>query len=129
MIVSQAFKVHSAVPAAADATRRPLIWLSLVCLDAPLVAIAWQEMFAKAFNSPISIAERMALFLTAWCIYLADRVVDCLSTDRSETETLRSAFCRRYLPLLLSIAAVVGIADLAVIATSIGNDILYPGVV
>jgi hypothetical protein len=85
--------------------------LNLVCLDAPIVAVTWQWLFARSFHLPISVPERVALFLTAWLIYLADRLGDALSLRDGNEKSLRERFCRRHRgewPLLL---AGVGLFD------------------
>ena len=48
---------------ALDIRKRPLIWLSVCCLDAPFVAIAWQWLFADVFSVPLPAANTVALFL------------------------------------------------------------------
>jgi hypothetical protein len=56
-----------------------LTWLNLVCLDAPLVAASWQWLFARTFGVPVISANACALFLTAWLIYLVDRLGDSVA--------------------------------------------------
>ena len=60
-------------------SRNPLVWLNLVCLDAPLVAICWQWIFGNTLHLVVPLGHRLALFLTAWLIYLADRFGDSMS--------------------------------------------------
>jgi hypothetical protein len=74
----------------------PLLWLNLVCLDAPLVALAWQWLFAKTFGVAVSPAASAALFLTAWFIYLADRMGDCYSLAPGIPRSVRQQFCSRH---------------------------------
>ena len=64
---------------ALDIRKRPFIWLSVCCLDAPFVAIAWQWLFADVFSIPLPGANTAALFFTAWFIYLIDRFADSVS--------------------------------------------------
>src|SRR3954468_10957039 len=52
-------------------SRNPLVWLNLVCLDAPLVTISWQWIFGNALHLVVPLGHRLALFFTAWLIYLA----------------------------------------------------------
>ena len=53
------------VPAAAVRVRYPpIIWLSILCLDAPIVALSWQWIFAWTFGARLSVALRALLFLT-----------------------------------------------------------------
>ena len=57
----------------------PVVWLNLVCLDAPLVSVAWLWLFARTFHATVDPVNCAALFLTAWLIYLADRLADSCS--------------------------------------------------
>ena len=54
-------------PAIAPAARArqnysPVIWLNLFCLDAPLVALAWQWLFARSFGAHLTWPLRAAAF-------------------------------------------------------------------
>ena len=106
------------------ATRRfpasPLTWLNLVCLDAPLVAISWQWIFARSFGIGASAGATAALFLTAWLIYLADRFGDSLSVDVSRSNSLRQRFCLRHRKGWIAGIAIVAIADVSVVNASLG---------
>src|SRR3954463_15912958 len=71
-------------------------WLNVVCFDAPIVAVAWQWLFARSFQVPIARGATAALFLTAWLIYLTDRLVDSVLLERWAPLSLRQEFCLRY---------------------------------
>lgn len=60
---------------------RPLLWLNLLCLGAPLVAVSWQWLFGRAFHVDVPTAERAALFLAVWLIYLIDRLTGAISSE------------------------------------------------
>jgi len=97
---------------AKSATRvSPLLWLNLVCLDAPLVAVSWQWLFALTFHVESSYASRAALFLTAWSIYLADRIVDTFTLDPARPTSFRHRFCRRYRRLFIFWLAFLVVSD------------------
>lgn len=87
----------------------PFLWLNFVCLDAPLVAIAWQWLFARALNLRLTSPSVGALFFTAWLIYLADRLADTFSLDRDREMSLRHHFCARHrrawIAAMISVAA------------------------
>ncbi|MEY2551556.1 MAG: hypothetical protein QOG12_1700 [Verrucomicrobiota bacterium] len=74
----------------------PTIWLNLVCLDAPLVAIVWLWLFARTFQVPFQIGNGLALFLTAWLIYLADRFADSSTLKPDLPRSLRQDFCLQH---------------------------------
>jgi len=57
---------------------RPWLWFNLLSLDAPLVAILWQALFAKEMDAPIHGPAFAALGLSVWFIYVSDRLLDAL---------------------------------------------------
>jgi hypothetical protein len=128
MTVSEAFKVHSSRAVAPGVTRRPLLWLSVLCLDAPLVAVTWQWLSARAFRYPLHGGDTAALFLTAWWIYLADRLADSLAAASSVTLTARATFCLRHRRAFGFAIAVVGLTDAIVIVTSLDRLLIKAGV-
>ena len=105
----------------------PLTWLNLVCLDAPLVAVAWQSLFARSFGIPVAPGATCALFLTAWLIYLGDRFGDSLSTNLSRATALRQRFCRRFRTQWIVGMALVATADLAVVCALLNARQLMRG--
>lgn len=107
--------------------KKPLLWLNLVCLDAPLVAIAWQWLFARYLNVSVSVWAREALFLTAWLIYLVDRLADALSLQSNSPRSARQQFCLRHKKLWLGLIAVVGLVDATIVLLRLNRDILISG--
>src|SRR5438046_1731740 len=105
----------------------PLVWLNLVCLDAPLVAITWRLLFAKSFGIAVANGGTIALFLTAWLIYLTDRLGDSLSLGGDGVMSLRQRFCRRHLRAWFALVAVVALADLLVVATQLDRTAITIG--
>lgn len=75
----------------------PVVWLNLFCLDAPIVAVAWQWLFARAFGAQLDFAVRLLLFLTGWLIYLADRFADSIALPPQSPISLRHQFCREHM--------------------------------
>jgi hypothetical protein len=93
----------------------PTVWLNLVCLDAPLVAVAWLWLFARTFHVPFQIGNAVALSLTAWMIYLADRLADSSTLKPDLPRSLRQNFCLQHRELLIVMIALVGGFDAYVI--------------
>jgi hypothetical protein len=90
--------VAEPLPPVADRDRySPILWLNLLCLDAPIVAVAWQWLFAYTFGAHLSLALRALLFLTAWLIYLADRFADTIKLPAESPISLRHQFCREHM--------------------------------
>jgi hypothetical protein len=103
--------------ASTDSPRRvpPAVWLNLVCLDAPVVAVAWLWLFARTFEVPLRIGNVVALFLTAWLIYLGDRFADAISLKPGLPRSLRQEFCLRHRESWIATVALVAGFDAYVI--------------
>jgi len=110
-------------------SRSPLLWLNLVCLDAPLVAIWWQWIFEHTFHLSVPVGHRAALFLTAWMIYLADRFCDSLSLATGQPKSLRQQFCLRHKSIWLVSIICVGVIDLIVILRAAKYETAVTGAV
>jgi hypothetical protein len=93
----------------------PTVWLNLVCLDAPLVAVAWLWLFARTFHVPLQIGNAVALFLTAWLIYLADRLADSSTLKPDLPRSLRQTFCLQHREIWIVVMALVAGFDAYVI--------------
>ena len=93
----------------------PTVWLNLACLDAPLVAITWFWLFARTFRVPLHVGNGVALFLTAWLIYLGDRFADAISLKPGSPRSLRQEFCLRHREIWITTVALVGGFDAYVI--------------
>src|SRR3954463_11220816 len=104
-------------------------WLNVVCLDAPIVAVVWQWLFARSFGLGVSEGGSAALFLTAWLIYLADRFGDSISLRRGAPTSLRQRFCVRHRTPWIVAVIVIGAADVFVIRTTLEWHTLVSGAV
>jgi hypothetical protein len=93
----------------------PTIWLNLLCLDAPLVSVLWLWLFARTFRIPLQSGNCLALFLTAWLIYLADRLADSISLKRDFPRSLRQQFCLRHREVWVATGVLVAGFDAYVI--------------
>ena len=93
----------------------PLVWLNLVCLDAPIVAVAWLWLFARTFHLPLRTGNGAALFLTAWLIYLGDRFADAISLKPGVPRSVRQEFCLRHREFWIATVALVAGFDAYVI--------------
>ena len=105
----------------------PLVWLNLVCLDAPLVAVSWHWLFARSFGVVIPTGTTIALFLTAWLIYLADRLGDSMSLGQAPVLSLRQQFCLRHRGAWLATIGAILVADLLVAATQLDRVAITVG--
>lgn len=87
---------------------------SVLCLDAPIVAIVWQKAFARATDGIVSPAAGAWLFLTAWLIYLADRIADSFTIPAGSPITSRQRFCREHRRAMILLIAVLVLLDAAI---------------
>jgi hypothetical protein len=110
-------------------SRSPWLWLNLVCLDAPLVAICWQWIFAHSFHLSVPVGHRAALFLTAWVIYLADRFGDSVSLATGQPKSVRQQFCLRHKSIWLISIICVAAVDLIVVLRAVDYETAVPGTV
>ena len=84
------------------------LWPHLLSLDAPLVALTWQDWWSRVSGVRLSVPQRAVLALGVWMIYLADRLADNARGLPGDSSTARHAFARaRRVPLLI-LTAVVG---------------------
>lgn len=89
-------------------SRRPVwLWLNLLSLDAPLVAVLWLNLFATAARIHLRPSASLVLALVVWLIYIADRVFDSLRPDKAADLPARHRFYRAhrnaFLGLLLAL--------------------------
>jgi hypothetical protein len=114
-------------PVAGRARYSPILWLNLLCLDAPIVAVAWQWLFAYSFGAHLSLALRALLFLTAWLIYLADRFADTIKLPAGSPISLRHQFCREHMIGWWIAVVVIFIIDLSLAFRSLDLQMLLLG--
>jgi hypothetical protein len=72
------------------------LWPNLLCLDAPVIALVWQDYLARHYGMTLHPAGRAVLGLTVWAIYLTDHLLD-VRHETNEGERARHVFCRRHL--------------------------------
>jgi hypothetical protein len=71
------------------------LWPNILSLDAPAVASLWQNLAAQDAGLSLSLASKIALPLSVWVIYLADRLMDSLRMESVNTPA-RHTFYRSY---------------------------------
>ena len=104
-----------------------VVWLNLVCLDAPIVAVAWQWLFARTFGANLDLPLRLLLFLTAWLIYLADRFADTIKLSPASPISLRHRFCREHMIGWWVAIVVIFFLDLVLALRSLDLQMLLLG--
>ncbi len=86
------------------------LWPNLLSLDAPVVAVLWQDFLAYRFELPVRTAWRLVLGLTVWAIYLLDRLLDARKQPTID-EPARHRFYRRHWNAMAVLFGVVLAAD------------------
>ena len=77
---------------------RVWLWPNLLSLDAPIVALLWQILFARCFHARVGFLPSLLLVLAVWLIYAADRTLDAWSGSAAQP---RHEFYRRHWRALL----------------------------
>ncbi len=77
------------------------LWLNVLNLDAPLITVAWQWLFARTAGYGLHPAEVGALFLAVWVIYAGDRVLDGFRLSVGPTTAARHRFSQRHAGVLV----------------------------
>jgi hypothetical protein len=114
-------------PACSPRIYSPIIWLNLLCLDAPLVAVAWQWLFARGFGARVPFSLRVLLFLTAWLIYLGDRFADTIRLPAETPISLRHRFCREHMVGWWVAIVVIFVVDVSLAVRTLDLQILFLG--
>lgn len=77
---------------------RVWLWPNLLSLDAPVVALLWQILFARCFHARVEMLPSILLVLAVWLIYAADRTLDAWTGSGARP---RHEFYRRHWRTLL----------------------------
>lgn len=90
-----------------------MVWASALSLDAPVVALAWQELFARALGVSVGWPGRVVLGLAVWVVYAADRWFDGRRIPAGRATTPRHRFAVRFrwpIAVAMVCAAAAGLA-------------------
>jgi len=90
-------------------------WLTVLSLDAPLVAVVWQALFARILGVNLGWYQHVLLGLTVWVVYAADRWIEGWRLSVETVQTQRHFFYIRWRwPVFgIGFAAIVFCAALA----------------
>jgi hypothetical protein len=115
-------------PGSTAVSRRPVTWLNILCLDAPIVAISWQWLFARVLGVTVLLPEREGLFLTAWLIYLIDRLADSISLSPEVPKAVRQEFCSRHKNIWAGLIAIIALLDAEIVFWRIRHETFVFGI-
>ncbi len=105
----------------------PILALNLLCLDAPLVAIVWQWLFARSFGAHLTWPLRVLLFLTAWLIYLGDRFADTIRLPVDAPRSERHSFCQEHVVGWWIAIVVIFVVDAALALRTLDLQLFFLG--
>jgi hypothetical protein len=75
-------------------------WPNVLAIDAALIALLWQAVFAFASNQNATFASASVLGLSVWLTYIADRLFDVAKRPMDRLQSLRHRFTKRHPQLL-----------------------------
>jgi hypothetical protein len=101
---------------------------NLLSLDAPAVAVVWQALLAQVTRTMLLPAGQLALGLTVWAIYLADRLLD-VRGGRRPPETARHEFTRRHWKWMAALLTAVLVADAVTVLGMLRAEVMHTGLV
>lgn len=125
--MSDPISAPPATPVASAPAYPPIIWLNLFCLDAPLVAVAWQWLFARSFGAHLTWPLRVLLFLTAWLIYLGDRFADTMRLPADAPRSERHRFCQDHMVGWWVAIVVIFVVDAGLALRTLDLQLLFLG--
>ncbi len=105
------------------------LWLNVLGLDAPLVAIAWQFFFAEAFRLKIPTSNYLVLGLVVWVIYSADRLLDARRLGDPQAASARHRFYSDWFWLLMPLTGLAALLAVFAVVTILPATLLHSGVV
>ena len=102
-------------------------WPNLLGLDAPIVAVCWQYLFADSLGIFLPWSIHLILALSAWCIYLADRLVDTSRSRAQPFDTHRHRFTARNFKKLSALLALASALNAALILRFLPLNLIITG--
>jgi hypothetical protein len=104
---------------------RPWLWPNLLSLDAPIVAILWQQLFTKVFQVPATKTSGITLAATVWLIYAGDRILDAWQTAEVSA---RHRFYRRHWRAVTPVILGAAVLSAWCAFTGIRQPVLFNGI-
>lgn len=115
----------------ADRPAIPLwMWPNVLSLDAPIIAVIWQDFLNRCYPATLQPPGRIVLGLTVWAIYLADRLLDVRRPPHAaahDNDSVRHDFYRRHRTAMRTVLIAVLCADALVAAVWLRPVVLSSG--
>lgn len=94
-------------------------WPTILSLDAPVVAVVWQEQFARVAQVQLHGWHRLLLALSVWLIYATDRWIEGHRLTPEKVKTHRHRFYMRHRNAVLIAGLLVAATGLATAAATL----------
>ena len=101
--------------------KRGLLALNVLSLDAPLVALAWQDLVAYQLDTSLLPSQRIALGLTTWLVYAGDRLLDARPELDGQSRLPRHRFAGRNRRKLLALWGIGAVGNLLLIPVAMSS--------
>lgn len=82
-------------------------WPTVLSLDAPVVAVVWQGLFAHVANSSLRVHHYALLAAATWLVYAADRWMEGFDIDPARVCTQRHRFYQQHRRAVAAVIALV----------------------
>lgn len=105
------------------------LWPNMAGIDAALIAIAWQWLFAASVDQNISPSAQLVLGLSVWLSYMADRLYDVRRHPMDRLLSLRHRFAKTYRKPLWSLWFIVLALDIGIAIKNLSTEQLIHGCV
>ena len=98
-----------------------------LCLDAPLVALVWQDFLARIWEAPIQPIHRVVLALITWLAYMGDRILDGPRQGSTRSGSDRHCFVWRHRQALTITWTLVALLGMGLALWGLPRGDLWPG--
>lgn len=102
-------------------------WPNVLAIDAALIAVIWQSIFAQSIHFTLSIPAQIVLGLSVWLTYMADRLFDVQQRKPEQLLSHRHRFAARHRIVLWRIWSAALIANIALAFTMLEREQLIHG--
>ncbi|CAA6677003.1 MULTISPECIES: hypothetical protein [unclassified Lentimonas] len=102
-------------------------WPNLLALDAALIALAWQVVFANTLGLQISATAQIVLGLSVWLTYMADRLFDVTKRPIEQLYSTRHRFAKRHTHVLWTVWSGTLTLNIGIALTGLSNKELLNG--
>jgi hypothetical protein len=105
------------------------LWPTILSIDAPVVAVLWQRLFANVAGIDLGWPGPAVLALSVWLAYAADRWIEGWRLEANVIRTRRHEFYRRHRWPVAVLWAVGLAADLAIASTHLSARDIGAGLI